>query len=115
MVLVYSEPQILTTVVTDGSGSFSVEVTVPDGFTAGRHTLVASGVDALGNVRTMTLPVTVTQSVTVTRPVTVSRGATDQAELAHTGADIAVPVVGGLAAVAAGGVLLLMARRRTVA
>ena len=102
-VLVHSEPQILTTIVTDAAGSFSVEVTLPRGLPAGRHTLVASGLDALGNVRTLTLP------------VTVARGTTRLGELASTGADTALPAIGGLAAVAAGGALLLTARRRTTA
>ena len=45
-VLIYSSPQVLTTVVADANGAFTVTVTVPAGLTAGQHTLVASGVDA---------------------------------------------------------------------
>ena len=100
-VLVYSEPRVLTTVVSDEFGAFTTAVTVPDDLRSGRHTLVASGFDALGNVRTMTLP------------VTVSDGTTGDGELASTGADIALPAIGGWAAVALGGALLLIGRRRT--
>jgi titin len=97
-VLIYSTPQILTTVVTDGTGSFSVEVTVPAGLAAGQHHLVAAGVDPSGELRYLTLPVTVTGD----------GGAT----LAYTGADVVVPAIGGLLAVLTGAALLLVARRR---
>lgn len=107
--LVYSEPQVLTTVVTDGTGSFTVEVTVPDGLAAGQHTVVASGIDPLGNVRTMTLPITVTGGTTG------SGGTTGAGGLAYTGADIAGPMIGGVAALAVGAGLLVAARRRSAA
>ncbi len=98
-ILIYSEPQVLTAVMTDGTGSFTVEVTVPAGLPVGQHTLVAAGVDPSGAMRYMTLPVTVTEG-----------GAT----LAYTGADIALPAFGGLAALALGGGLMFAARRREV-
>lgn len=102
-VLVYSTPQVLTTVVTDASGSFTVEVTVPAGLPAGHHTLVASGVDPGGNLRTMTLPVTVVG------------GTTGQGGLAYTGVAVAPLLGGGVTAVALGaGLLVLSRRRRTV-
>jgi hypothetical protein len=94
-VLIYSQPRILTTVVADGNGDFTVTVTVPADLAPGQHTLVASGLDTLGNLRFVTLPVTVVG-------------------LAATGADIAVPAIGGLAALAAGGALIVVARRRKV-
>jgi hypothetical protein len=96
-VLIYSTPQILTTVVTDGTGSFSVEVTVPAGLAAGQHHLVAAGVDPSGELRYLTLPVTVTGG---------------GAALAYTGADVVVPAIGGLLAVLVGAGLLFVARRR---
>jgi titin len=96
-VLIYSEPQVLTTVIADENGAFTVTVTVPAGLAPGQHTLVASGVDSEGNPRYVTLPVTVV------------------AGLASTGADIAVPVIGGLAALTVGGTLLLVSRRRKAA
>lgn len=98
-VAIYSEPQVLTTVVTDSSGSFTVEVTVPDGLAAGEHTLVASGVDAAGNVRYLNLAVTVSASGAAT--------------LAYTGADVLLPALGGLAAVALGAGLIVVRRRTT--
>ena len=98
-ILIYSEPQVLTAVMTDGTGSFTVEVTVPAGLPAGEHTLVAAGVDPNGVMRYMTLPVTVTQGGVA---------------LAYTGADIALPAIGGLAALAVGGGLMFAARRREV-
>jgi hypothetical protein len=94
-VLIYSQPRILTTVVADVNGNFTVTVTVPADLAPGQHTLVASGVDTMGNLRFVTLPVTVTG-------------------LAYTGADIAVPAIGGLAALTAGGALIFVARRRKV-
>jgi hypothetical protein len=94
-VLIYSEPQVLTTVVADENGDFTVTVTVPAGLAPGQHTLVASGVDSQGNPRYVTLPVTVV------------------AGLASTGADIAVPAIGGLAALTVGGALLFVSRRRS--
>lgn len=99
-VLIYSSPQVLTTVVADPSGNFTVTVTVPAGLAAGQHTLVASGVDTLGNERFTTLAVTVSAAGT--------------ASLAYTGADVTLPAIGGLAAVAVGAGLLV-ARRRSAA
>ena len=98
--LVYSEPQVLTTVVTDNTGSFTVEVTVPAGLPEGHHTLVASGVDASGAAYSTTLPITVVG------------GTTGAGGLAYTGADIALPMTGGLAALVVGTGLLVVSRRR---
>ena len=92
--LIYSTPQILTTVVTDATGSFTVTVTVPAGLAPGKHTLVASGMDTHGNVRTITLPVTVVGG------------------LAYTGTDVTVPALGGVAALSVGTGLLVLSRRR---
>jgi hypothetical protein len=99
-VVIYSAPQVLTTVVADASGNFTVEVTVPADLAAGSHTLVASGVDANGVLRYVTLPVTVTSA--------------GSAQLAYTGADVLVPALGGLAAVVVGAGLIVV-RRRSVA
>jgi titin len=96
---IYSTPQVLTTVVTDASGNFTATVTVPAGLAAGNHTLVASGVDSSGNVRYVNLAVTVSGSGAAT--------------LAYTGADVALPAIGGLAAVALGAGLIVVRRRAT--
>ena len=105
-VLIYSSPQVLTTVVADASGNFTVTVTVPAGLTAGQHTLVASGVDNAGNARFTTLAVTVSASgvATISGP-----------KLAATGADVTAPLLGGLAALAIGGGLIVASRRRSAA
>jgi LPXTG-motif cell wall-anchored protein len=104
-VAIYSDPQVLTQVVTDGTGAFTVTVTVPAGLTDGDHTLVASGVDASGAVRYMTLPITVTGGLaTATGPAT--------AGLADTGADVALPLAGGALALLLGGGILVASRRR---
>jgi titin len=97
-VLVYSTPQVLTTTMTDGSGSFTVQVTVPAGLPDGRHTLVASGADSSGHLRYLTLPITVTAG---------------SAELAYTGASVLTPALLGLGALVLGGGLLVVSRRRT--
>jgi titin len=96
-VLVYSTPQVLTTVMTDASGSFDVTVTVPAGLPNGHHTLVAAGVDPSGQTRYMNLPITVTAG---------------EAELAYTGASIVGPGVAGLLALVVGTGLLIVSRRR---
>ncbi|CAB4928940.1 MAG: hypothetical protein F2825_09695 [Actinobacteria bacterium] len=96
--LVYSSPVSLGTVVADQNGNFSVEVTVPANLANGTHHLVATGVDAQGNVRNLVITVTVSGGV---------------ATLATTGFD-AVPVaVGGALVMLVGGGLLVGARRRT--
>lgn len=96
-ILLYSTPQILTTVVTDGNGSFTATVTVPAGLAVGQHTLVAAGLAPDGTMRYVTLPITVTAG---------------GAMLANTGADVTAPALGGLAAVVVGAGLLVAARRR---
>jgi LPXTG-motif cell wall-anchored protein len=106
---VYSEPQVLTSVVADASGNFTVTVTVPAGLAPGSHTLVASGVDTLGNARYTTLPVTVSAAGVAT----VAKVAGPR--LASTGADVTLPLLGGLGALTVGGGLILASRRRAAA
>jgi hypothetical protein len=106
-VLIYSTPQVLTTVVADASGNFTATVTVPAGLAAGQHTLVASGVDTNGDQRFVTLPVTVSAAGVAT--ITATK--TTVAKLAYTGADVVPPAIGGLAAVALGTGLIVLRRR----
>jgi LPXTG-motif cell wall-anchored protein len=103
-ILMYSEPQVLTSVVADGGGNFTVTVTVPAGLAPGQHTLVASGVDLSGNARYTTLPVTVSKEGVAT---VASR------RLAATGADVTVPAIAGIAALAVGAGLIGASRRRS--
>ncbi|TKJ23404.1 hypothetical protein [Blastococcus sp. CCUG 61487] len=110
-VSVYSTPQVLTTIVAGPDGAFSVEVTVPAGLAAGAHTLVASGHDSNGALRHVTLPITVSAGGVAT----VGQVTAAQATLAATGADVAVPVIGGLAALGLGAGLIVVARRRAAA
>jgi hypothetical protein len=99
--LVYSEPQVLGTVLTDAAGAFTATVTLPEGLAAGSHTLVAAGLDPSGEMRYLTLPITV---VTAT-------GATT-GRLALTGVDVQAPLAGGLAALGIGTALIVVSRRR---
>jgi hypothetical protein len=51
---IYSEPLVLGSAKAAADGTFTATVTPPDGYT-GRHTLLASGVDADGDPRYLTL------------------------------------------------------------
>lgn len=97
-VTVFSSPVSLGTVVTDATGSFSVEVTVPADLANGTHTLVATGIAPDGSTRNLVITVTVSGGV---------------ATLANTGFDVAVPLTGGALALLAGAGLLVGARRRS--
>ncbi len=102
-VLVYSTPTVLGTAVADENGAFTFTGKLPAGLAAGSHTLVAAGVDANGDPRYLTMAVTVAGSTT------------GSGGLAYTGADVAVPAIGGLAALAIGGGLVVAGRRRRTA
>ena len=102
---IYSAPQVLATVVTDAAGNFTATVTVPAGLAAGSHTLVASGVDANGVVRYVSVPVTVSATGT----------ASTGPKLANTGADVTLPALGGIATLGLGAGLIVVSRRRRTA
>jgi hypothetical protein len=93
-IVVYSTPQVLKTVTTDGTGAFSTSVTLPAGLT-GSHTLVAGGVGPDGVYRYLTLSVTA-------------------AGLPVTGAAVPKLVAAALAVLAVGFVLVRVTRRRSV-
>ena len=98
--VVYSTPVKLGEAIVLADGTFSATVTLPEGLTNGDHHLVATGVDANGNVRNLVVE------------ITVSGGA---AALANTGFS-AAPVLGaGALALLAGGGLMVAARRRQAA
>jgi LPXTG-motif cell wall-anchored protein len=94
---VYSTPQRIGSVTTDAAGAFSAEVTLPVGLAAGKHSLVATGLDAQGAVHFLRMDVTL---------------AAQGRRLADTGADVTVPLVGGIAALGLGAGLIVAARRR---
>ena len=94
-VVMYSDPVVLGTTTADADGAISLTVTLPAGVT-GEHDLVASGVDPSGRPHHLTMAVTVAAGP----------------GLPDTGADIALPALGGLAALAVGAGLVVAARRR---
>jgi LPXTG-motif cell wall-anchored protein len=104
--IIYSAPQQLATFVTDGTGSFEYTVTIPEGLEAGQHSLVVTGVGTNGAVRNLRVDVTVAASGTTV---------VTAAKLAATGADVTGPMIGGLAALAAGAGLIVTSRRRRTA
>jgi LPXTG-motif cell wall-anchored protein len=107
VVSIYSQPQLLTTTLADSTGSFTATATIPADLLPGAHTLVASGSDGSGGVRHLTLEVMVTDDGAV------RVGAAKR--LAATGADVTVPAIGGLAALALGVGLITVSRRRRAA
>jgi hypothetical protein len=130
-VVVYSTPTVLDSLVTKADGSFDTDVTLPAGLPAGEHTLVATGVDRNGATWTLTQPITARAGDTGETPVvatpadasssaegdTTASAAGDPAPsatggLAYTGADVAVPAIGGLLVLAAGTGLIALSRRR---
>jgi titin len=96
-ITVYSEPLVLTTVTTDGNGSFSVPVTVPTGLDAGRHSFVALGVDPDGEAHSLRLDLTV--------PAAAPAPADDEDSLPVTGAGLIVLMVTGLSLIVGGAAL----------
>jgi hypothetical protein len=103
---VYSTPVSLGSVVAGPDGAFTIEVTLPEGLAAGTHHLVATGVDADGNVHNLVIEVAVSASGAATVTAVHDQG------LAYTGASIALPLGGGLLALLTGGGLMALARRR---
>ncbi|RBY74433.1 hypothetical protein DQ238_21915 [Geodermatophilus sp. TF02-6] len=127
-IVIYSDPIVLGTVVTDADGDFSKPVTVPTDLAPGQHSLVASGIAPDGTERFLRMDVTVAAdgvatvgtaadgtatvgTATVAAASTPGTGGT----LAFTGAEPMVPALLGAGALVGGGVLLLLGRRRRTA
>jgi hypothetical protein len=115
-ITVYSTPVELGTSVTDSSGNFSVDVTLPSDLEPGTHRLEASGVDPSGN------PLVVSQTITVSTDSEVlgaTQTPTPSGSLPYTGSDVGRTIGVGFAAIAVGGAAVWGARRarasRTVA
>jgi titin len=108
--VIYSEPQVIGTVVTDRFGSFRTSVSVPTDLVAGEHTFVASGVDPHGHTFSRAMTVSVAAAVapvpTAAPPI--------RHPLPVTGPQAASLALAGLLLVGAGVALLLVRRRRRV-
>ncbi|MEV0568494.1 fibronectin type III domain-containing protein [Dactylosporangium sp. NPDC050588] len=105
-VAVYSTPIVLATTMTDGAGTFSAEVSVPEVVKGGPHTLVAAGVDTGGEPRFLTMAVTVAVEYEAT-----AFGDAGGSVLAVTGDPVGRTAGAGAALVIAG-MLLVGASRR---
>ena len=101
----HSAPVDLGTVTTDGSGSFSAQVTIPSSTTAGSHTIEALDTPT-GDIATAGL--------TVTTGTGGGGGGGGGGGLAGTG--VAVIGIGalGLVLLVGGGLMLMAGRRRKV-
>jgi titin len=106
-IIVYSDPIVLGTAVTDANGDFTKPVTVPSSLAVGAHNLVASGVDPDGQVRQIRMPVTVQVTAASTPAGTVAGSA-----LPNTGAAVLQLAALAVALTAAGIGLVAYARRR---
>ncbi|WP_426514407.1 hypothetical protein ACPPVO_29610 [Dactylosporangium sp. McL0621] len=103
--------------MTDGSGAFSIPVTVPAGYT-GSHTLVASGVDSTGTPRFLTLGVDIVEHTGPLRAEPGGHGAATGGDvsasgtLAVTGDPISSIAMFGLCLLLAGFAFVTLARLR---
>jgi titin len=107
-IALYSQPQILAMVGTDGDGRFTAAVTVPTGVAAGPHTLMATGVGPTGAARAMKLAVT----VAVADSATGDGGAGGGDTLAITGIPVTAMVLAGLVLILTGAALSWSGRPR---
>jgi hypothetical protein len=78
-VSLHSTPVQLGTFPTDGTGSFTTNVTIPADTPVGAHSIVLSGTDARGR------PATVTLALTVQDPTALAHTGGSSAPLALTG------------------------------
>ena len=100
----FSEPVVLGTVDADANGVATLTFTVPEGTSAGTHTIEATGTGADG------LPLTVRTTITVVAP---GAAGTGSGALPTTGSDSAISMTQiALAAVVGGGLLVLAASKR---
>ena len=97
-ITLHSDPVVLGTTTSNGSGAYFLVMTIPSDTVPGTHTIIAS--DAQGDTASTLLV------VTGAVPLATSSG------LAFTGADIAALSGVGAIALALGGMLILTGRRR---
>ncbi|GAA2049571.1 hypothetical protein GCM10009839_64460 [Catenulispora yoronensis] len=93
----FSTPQSLGSVTADATGEFKLTVKIPVAAAPGTHTIQAVGPAAAGGTLDLSLTITIGNA------------------LPRTGTDIETPLGIGIGAVAAGGLALAVARRRTAA
>lgn len=101
-VTIESTPLLLATTTADGSGTFSVSVTIPADY-SGSHRLVATGTDGDGSVRVLATAIIVGIPATDALP---------SADVPVVGSDPFVLAVAGFGIVIMTGVMLLIGRRR---
>jgi LPXTG-motif cell wall-anchored protein len=96
----FSAPVRLGTAVADSNGTATLTATIPASTPPGVHHIEASGTGANGQPRTVSIAITVTGTQRATVPRTGSNSSLPMAEI-------------GVGALAVGGLLVLMARRRS--
>lgn len=114
VVVVQSSVLSSTTVVADSAGSISVPVALPRA--EGEYEIVASGVDAAGNPRTVTAAVLVSDEAGSSGTGSNGASGSPSAALARTGVDnVATVAWAGFGVLVLGGLLVTVAsgRRRT--
>ncbi|MFG1605008.1 fibronectin type III domain-containing protein [Actinoplanes sp. NPDC049265] len=127
-IVVYSTPRILARTVADIDGHIAQAVTLPTDLAAGRHTLIATGVDPRGAVLAQSLAFTVAAAAPTPAPTSPSPSASTGSPattpapgpaaggggdgwMPKTGQNVALVALAGLLLIAAGGTLLLIRRR----
>lgn len=117
-----SDPIHLGTATADAQGTARLTFTIPTGVPAGDHTLVASGLDASGNVLTLSTRLTVmaaggnsggTGGTGGTGSGSGSGSGSSSGSLPRTGSDNTNLVRAGALLIAAGGAAVLVTRKRS--
>jgi hypothetical protein len=96
-VTIHSTPVLLTTVAADGSGNFSVTVTIPAGF-VGLHQITATGLDPRQSVLVLQSPINLTSTGLPSTDTVMGNatGSSDLAILALSGVGIVLLTAGVL-------------------
>lgn len=104
----FSDPVDLGSATANAEGVAVLNTTIPVDTAPGQHTVVASGLDLSGNPTSASIALTVAGEVQSAGDEAASGG-----DLPRTGSDKSFPLVrAGAVLVVAGGVLVLIARRR---
>ncbi|MCA1845150.1 MAG: hypothetical protein LC792_18545 [Actinobacteria bacterium] len=105
-----STPVVVGTTRADSSGRFSVKVRVPADAEAGAHSIKSSGMGSDGRMRVLSAAVTVDGPAPAAAAAAPVRSQS-RSGLSLTGLAAAVPLAVGCAALAGGGLLVMLARR----